>query len=749
MTTASKHIDQFNNLDGRTVSVDELKAIKYRIDSSLKKEYNFDLAEISRRLDVGISKAGGDEVKVKIESVARVAYHPDQTSFYGVECIQDDKDYDGQSLDGISDTTYKVVTDKILELMKSDGLVWRKPWKMNVSSSSNLAHNYKTKTVYRGTNFYLNWMNYPAPYFFTFKQVTDAGGKVKAGEKGNPIVYFKWLYKDLKKHKLVDAKVALDKNGKLKEGFEQIPGLFYYNVFNHSQTEGITIKAKPSPPRSEEEKIESAEAIVKGMPQRPPIKNQAQDRAFYSPHYDSVTMPLVSYFDGKPQYYAVLFHELIHATGSPRRLGRDMTGRQFDKKYCFEELIAEIGACFLSAESGILYHTLKNSAAYVKGYYDSVLAFMKGDARFFLNACSAAQKAADFILGEPAKKQKRESFKPKSRGSKIRTGENLIPGNKVKLMQVKAKGSWPEHWVLQINNYTENFLDEAKATTAYERAVNRFKKKSSKGKTKVAKPNKAGREPAKRKTPVEPVAPVKSLETVSGLGFVTADQSVERQEGMFTLPGEIGTLLGEQQRYKLEIVIAGETHSSKSELGKQIADAFCSIGDDVAWVDWEQGGLKSKDTKGSVDRNVKTENRKRFHVSSEVKRSKEALKSLSQHFKVIAVDSGTKLKEVTNAWIDELREECPNTVWIILMQQNAKGVARGGPAAEYDAPVVLKTYRPDESDFTKNYAYVFKNRGNKTGLYYNISEKKILTRNPEDPEPEPVVNDEPKAHVTL
>ncbi len=42
----------------------------------------------------------------------------------------------------------------------------------------------------------------------------------------------------------------------------------------------------------------------------------------------------------------------------------------------------------------------------------------------------------------------------------------------------------------------------------------------------------------------------------------------------------------------------------KSELGKQIADGFLSIGDKVAWVDWEQGGLESRDTLASIERNI-------------------------------------------------------------------------------------------------------------------------------------------------
>jgi|GEM_PF-1344058 len=731
MTAATKHIAAFNQLDGRTVTVAQLKEIKARIDASLKKQHSFDLEEISRRLAVGIDKAGKDDVRVKIESVAKVIHHEETTSFYGVEYIADDKDLDGKplsGLDGISDTTYKVVTEKIIKLIEKGGLVWRKPWNAGIITAPKqknepkdlrFAHNYVTRRVYRGSNFYLNWMSFSNPYFFTFKQITELKGKVKKGAEGNPVIYFKMLYRDNKKNKLVDAKVALDASGKVKPGYSEIPGLFYYTVFNHDQTEGIVIKhkqprrEKPKPEeikQAEEEAIESCEKIVDGMPMRPPITNEKGDRAFYRPSTDSITMPLVKQFEGRPQYYSVLFHEMVHSTGSPNRLNRDMTGRQFDPKYCHEELVAEVGACFLCAEAGILYHTLNNSAAYVEGYKDSLLKAMGADSKFFITACNQAQKAADFILGdgEKAKKAKRETFKPKSRGKK-----KEVPVDRSR--EPKARK-------------TQKVLKMSKA---------------QKGKVPKVPNSSVPKVPKVPET--EP-----AMSGLAGLGFITADKNVDQPAGTFTLPGTIGELLGQQQRYKLEIIIAGETHSSKSELGKQIADAFCSIGDDVAWVDWEQGGLKSKDTKGSIDRNVKPENRKRFHVSSEVPRTKEALKALSKHFKVVAVDSGSKLKEMTNAWIDELREECPNTVWIILMQQNAKGVARGGPAAEFDAPAVLKTYRLDEGDYSKNYAYVFKNRGNKTGQYYNISSKKILSRNPELPEPEQQqVKEERKASVTL
>jgi antirestriction protein ArdC len=56
-----------------------------------------------------------------------------------------------------------------------------------------------------------------------------------------------------------------------------------------------------------------------------------------------------------------------------------------------------MGSVFLCAEAGI-ENTLDNSATYLKGWLGAV----KGDSRLIVTAASAAQRAADFILGKSA-----------------------------------------------------------------------------------------------------------------------------------------------------------------------------------------------------------------------------------------------------------------------------------------------------------------------------------------------------------
>jgi hypothetical protein len=63
-------------------------------------------------------------------------------------------------------------------------------------------------------------------------------------------------------------------------------------------------------------------------------------------------MPRREAFDSPEFYYSVLFHELTHSTGSGSRLSRETLTQALhfgDTNYSREELVAEMGASFLSA----------------------------------------------------------------------------------------------------------------------------------------------------------------------------------------------------------------------------------------------------------------------------------------------------------------------------------------------------------------------------------------------------------------
>src|SRR5512135_911834 len=140
------------------------------------------------------------------------------------------------------------------------------------------------------------------------------------------------------------------------------------------------------------------------MPNRPEIRHGASFNPCYNAARDVVDMPNLGQFEDGEGYFATLLHELCHATGVPSRLNRfeKRAGENREERYGFEELVAELGAAFLSATCGLDNSSrLDDASAYLAGW----LKALRDDKKLLLQAASAAQKAADFILGkveEPA-----------------------------------------------------------------------------------------------------------------------------------------------------------------------------------------------------------------------------------------------------------------------------------------------------------------------------------------------------------
>ncbi|WP_027365101.1 ArdC family protein [Desulfotruncus alcoholivorax] len=267
-------------------------------------------------------------------------------------------------------TVYQIVTNEIIKKLEAGTIPWRKPWR------DPGAVNWKTQKPYRGINAILLD---PGEYL-TFKQVQEAGGKVKKGAKSHIVVFWKWLETENKE------------TGEL----EKIPFLRYYRVFELSQTEGLKSRRKDTEVFNHNP-IEAAEKIIEGYQSRPLI-TFAPGKAFYSPITDSISVPALSDYQKPEEYYSTLFHEAIHSTGHKTRLNRATLTEMAafgSETYSKEELVAEIGAAMLCGTAGIENKTLENSAAYIQSW----LRVLKKDSRMVVLAAGQAQKAADYILG--------------------------------------------------------------------------------------------------------------------------------------------------------------------------------------------------------------------------------------------------------------------------------------------------------------------------------------------------------------
>lgn len=286
----------------------------------------------------------------------------------------------------------QMVTDFVIRRLEEGVIPWQMPFKGYA-----VPQNYVSKRAYRGINtLLLSSLNYENPYFLTFDQVKELGGKVKKGEKGIPVVFWKMLVNDKETHT----------NRQGEEVADKVPMLRYYYVFNVAQTENVTYDLPKPIEFKESDTIIAGENIYSNMPQKPRIEVTNRVQAFYSPTEDYVHMPGKDYFKSNHDYYATLFHELVHSTGHKSRLDREeMEGMSFfgDENYSKEELTAEIGAAFLCAEIRIdTLNVLNSSASYIQSW----LRKLKDDKTLIMKASSKAQKAVDFILGI--------SYEPKS-----------------------------------------------------------------------------------------------------------------------------------------------------------------------------------------------------------------------------------------------------------------------------------------------------------------------------------------------
>jgi antirestriction protein ArdC len=284
---------------------------------------------------------------------------------------------------------YQLVTDRIIEALEAGIVPWHKPWR---AIGGDAPTSLSTGKPYNGVNVWTlaatsMLRGYSSQYWTTFKQCKDRGGSVRKGEKGTPVVFWKFIEK---------KDVTGEKTGTPGKDYK-IPFLRYFTVFNLDQCDGI--EAPASEPLPVRDPIEACEQIARGYIDGPTV-NHGGNRAYYSPALDIVGMPRIEAFETSEHYYGTLFHELAHSTGHVDRLARKSLVHPTPfgtEDYSREELVAEMAAAFLCGDAGIPVNVTHHAS-----YVGSWLKNLGEDPKLVVQAAAAATKAARLILGEPA-----------------------------------------------------------------------------------------------------------------------------------------------------------------------------------------------------------------------------------------------------------------------------------------------------------------------------------------------------------
>jgi len=281
---------------------------------------------------------------------------------------------------------YAAITEKIIANLETSGS-WKKLWQ--IPSPVSLNGHY-----YRGINrLILSSDPFQGRVYGTFQQIRANGGKIRKGEKATVVVFWK-------------SSIHTDEVTKEQK---KMFLLRYFHIFNTEQADfdqqGFD-KIAQLQNLVEERHTEShvdAEQIITGYRNKPDIHfSDKDDRAYYAPVADMISIPKMKYFANPSEFFRTLYHEAAHSSGHPKRLNRfDCTSNHFgDEPYSKEELVAELCSSYL-AEIAHLELNIRNSAAYISGWASK----LRDNEKWILWAASRAEKAADYILGITSEEQ--------------------------------------------------------------------------------------------------------------------------------------------------------------------------------------------------------------------------------------------------------------------------------------------------------------------------------------------------------
>jgi len=283
----------------------------------------------------------------------------------------------------------QTITGQILDALKQGTPPWRQPW-LNDRNAGFPCNGFSGRR-YSGVNPLLLALHsqrhgFQSKHWATFSQWEKAGGRVMRrpadvpkGEWGCRIIFWKPVT-----------------TTKTNDDGEQAEETYYvlrqYTVFNVDQVRGDFEHLRvghEAPIEHDDEVFERADKLIanSGADVR-----HGGNQAFYNRQGDYIRLPCKHQFVGG-SYYESAFHELAHWSQAPQRLNTGVSTTT--PEYAFNELVAEIGSCFVCIELGIpLVESMENHVSYLKHWLEA----LQNDHSFIFKASSLASKSADYLL---------------------------------------------------------------------------------------------------------------------------------------------------------------------------------------------------------------------------------------------------------------------------------------------------------------------------------------------------------------
>ena len=295
------------------------------------------------------------------------------------------------------DDYYRRVADVLIAQIQDGTAPWTQSWEAGAKAQP---YNLASGKAYRGGN--STWLasvatmrGYQDERGGTYRQIREAGGQVRRGQKGASIIYWQWESRRVRRDG--GGKPVLDEKSQPVYDVRKLerPRPYTYTVFNAEQASGLP----PRPARGsghEWERNARVEKLFKNCGAQREHVNQ--DRVFYDLGRDVIVMPHRQQFPSPAGYYQSALHELGHWTGHPDRMNREtlVDGiRQGPKspEYSREELRAEISS-MMTGDRLDIGHDGSRSASYVEHWVQA----LKDHPQEIHLASRDAQEISDYVM---------------------------------------------------------------------------------------------------------------------------------------------------------------------------------------------------------------------------------------------------------------------------------------------------------------------------------------------------------------
>lgn len=288
----------------------------------------------------------------------------------------------------------KKIVDKLIANMEKGYIFSEWAW----NRKAFLPRNAVTGTQYQGINrlnlsFEAIEREYSDPRWLTLKKANEMGYSIKPGAKG--VFCEKWIWQKLEKVINEETgEVEKDEEGNEKRIMVDLqrPIINYFYLYNASEIEGFPPYIEPKI-NEQSNILDVADSFI--VSSECPIEEKFQEKAFYSPLEDKITLPPRKYFKSDEAFLGTLLHEMSHSTGNEKRLNRDIMNLFGTEKYALEELTAELSCVFLEAELGMDIDFTRQDHI---NYFNSWIKALKDNPNELYKVCNNASKSCNRLM---------------------------------------------------------------------------------------------------------------------------------------------------------------------------------------------------------------------------------------------------------------------------------------------------------------------------------------------------------------